>query len=109
MFKSAAYHHRNIYGAAVHLLKDDAFTSLVEVDSGGLALSIVQAYKDHKLPIAPNMALYYLWCHYPKRELSQLLERDCVLITFAAPAWNYRDTIHPCVLRQLKQRTWSRV
>ncbi len=106
MFKSALYHSRNIYGCNIHRLRDDRFEQLVEVDHGGLTFQIIETYRKRELPIAPNLALYYLWYGYSKVRLNAMMEYDRKTIDVIMPS--YGKKIYPCVLRQIEQRSFGR-
>lgn len=76
--------------------------------------AIVRAYQERKLPIAPNVARFYIWKHTTSgsfendKVTKNNLLADAIWITKYHPELNYGQRILPCVLRQFKQLQYGR-
>jgi len=114
MFKSASYKTRNVYGNSIHSIVDDTFQyrSSVETHSNdgavSLLISIILEYRRRCLPIAPNVALFYLWCAGRSKNLIKIMETDRALVDARCVSIKYSTSIYPCVLRQIEQRRFGK-
>jgi hypothetical protein len=116
MFKSASYKTRNVYGNSIHSIVDDTFQYLVETNPNdgavSLLISIILEYRRRCLPIAPNVALFYLWqpawCAGRSKNLIKIMETDRALVDARCVSIKYSTSIYPCVLRQIEQRRFGK-
>ena len=112
MFKSASYKTRNVYGNSIHSIVDDTFQYLVETHPNdgavSLLISIILEYRRRRLPIAPNVALFYLWCAGRSKNLIKIMETDRALVDARCVSIKYSTSIYPCVLRQIEQRRFGK-
>ena len=107
MFKSVTYYTLS-EGRSVHRLVDSDFTVFVRVEDPaiGLVKAVFDAYKKRGAPVAPNMALFYIW-YYGYQNAKRMIKRDKDLFDFYAPSLQYHKKYYPCIVRQLAQRMFG--
>jgi len=115
MFKSASYKTRNVYGNSILSIVDDTFRTATSApvthpNDGAVSLliSIILEYRRRRLPIAPNVALFYLWCAGRSKNLIKIMETDRALVDARCVSIKYSTSIYPCVLRQIEQRRFGK-
>jgi hypothetical protein len=116
MFKSIQHILSNVISDEYfYLLEDTEFTCEISIGRGRVVSSQTMRffataieYKRRNLPIAKNLALFYL--SYKKRGYgidAALLERDKFLFDTHYPELEYGKKYYRCVVRQIKQLSFG--
>ena len=105
MFQSIAFRD----GMRYHRIVDTDFIADVKTSEHScFASSIITVYRERKLPVAPNLARYYLMqygydAEVSRRATNRVIAGDLLDIDNHFPALKYRPAECDCVLRQIKQ------
>lgn len=112
MFKSISYHgHNRGSGLYSYYLMDDKFETTCFIpdftDSGITAVdlqavAVFLEYKRRSLPVAPNVALLFLWNNY---NTTKIITHSKNWIVGHYPEY---EKYHACILRQMKQKQFGR-
>ena len=74
--------------------------------------TIIHEYQKRNLPVASNMARYYIWYHdryvVGTTDRWYQMEHDMNYLNRTHPNWQYSTKYYPCVLNQIKMLQFGR-
>ena len=116
MFKSVHYHNKtfmNCISYNIYYLKNDEFTCNIFMEyvlqHGWIILpAIITEYQKRNLPVAKNVALFYLYKDARGFSYKDRLECNKEYIDTFHPNLNYGSKYYHCVLNQLKMITFGK-
>jgi hypothetical protein len=129
MFKSLSYYtyYTREEDTIIYRLNDDNFITYIRAARHGalresiVTLAILKTYAGRNLPVAPNLARFYVWQYKKQTSMFEAIERDHTWLNCRFDEYKCVDgscwlegcdqnycIYYPCVRRQVRQLLFSK-